>query len=85
MKHLFVFLALVVSLFVVYLIFTGQVASRHGILPAARATLVPVAPAPARAPATDPVGTVRRVIRSGNNLGQNTRKAIGNVDFSRQP
>ncbi len=85
MKHIFVFLVLAMSLFVVYLVFTGQVTRGRGLLPRARTTAAPAVSAAPHAPATNPAGTVRRVIRSGNNLGQSTRKAFENVNFNGQP
>jgi len=85
MKHMFFLLMLIVSLFVTYLVFSGHMGAQRGAMPAVRAAFVPVGPGPAAPPRTDPVGTVHRVIRSGNNLGQNTRKAFDSVDFGREP
>ena len=83
MKHLFFFLMLVVSLFAIFAALNGRflTASSGRRAPAARAQRVPpMAAAAPNAPRSDPVGTVHRVIRSGNNLGQSTRKAFEGLD-----
>jgi hypothetical protein len=82
MKHLFFLLLLATSLVAIWYAFQGRMQGRFCVASGGPAAPTPAPAAYARAPETDPVGTVHRVVSSGQHLGHSTAGALERMSGS---